>query len=600
MDDLASEAPEKFEAPSADHRERDAQQVKRRPRKVATAGISAVMAAALTACGGGGGGGGSSGGGGGGTAPAPAPSQPVVVTPPPQISDADATRFLLQTQFSASDADIATVKTQGYSAWLNSQYGMATSTSLWDWLDSHGYNAITQDKYYFHVEPAENGLWYQLIASPDQLRKRITLALSEHFVAPFNSTNMWPSYIAAGYWDMLNANAFGTFRALLEAVTLNLQMGIFLNVVGSGKADSTGRRPDENYARECMQLFTTGLTMLNIDGTPKTDLFGNQSDVFKLDDVTNLAHVFTGYAADVANVPTTSVSWETFAIRDPMYARRPMIVVRGAHSTESVSFLGTTIPANTVAETALKIALDTLCNHPNVGPFFASAMIKLLVSSNPSPAYVGRVAAAFNDNGAGVRGDLKAVWTAIFTDAEARTLPDAVTGGKLREPIVRFAQWARTAEVATSTGKWSIADLSGMQSLGQSPLRSPSVFNFFRPGYVPPNTAMADRKMVAPEFQIVNETTTAGYLNFMLSAVKSGVNDVKPQYTALMAKADDAVGLVSALNLRLTANQLSAATVTVIQTAVAGLPATTDSQKLNRVQAATFLTLAAPEYLIQK
>ena len=343
-----------------------------------------------------------------------------------------------------------------------------------------------------------------------------------------------------------------------------------------------------------------GLTMLNIDGTPKTDLFGNQSDVFNLEDVTNLAHVFTGYAADVADVNTTTVAWETFAIREPIYARRPMTVVRGLHSNTAISFLGTTIPANTGAEDKLRIALDTLCNHPNVGPFFAKAMIKHLVMSNPSPAYVGRVAATFNDNGAGVRGDLKAVWTAIFTDAEARALPDAVTGGKLREPIVRFVQWARTAEVATSTGQWGIPDLSSMQSLGQSPLRSPSVFNFFRPGYIPPNTAMADRKMVAPEFQIVNETTTAGYLNFMLGAVTSGVNDVKPQYTALLAKADDAAALVSALNLRLTANQLSPATVTLIQTAVAGLPATTDAQKLNRVQAAVYLTMAAPEYLIQK
>lgn len=594
MDHIVSEAPEKFEAPSADRPDCDARPTKPQRRRAAMSGVSAVMAATLAACGGGGGGGGSS-------ASAPTPSQPAVVTPPvPQISDAEATRFLLQTQFSASDADIAAVKSQGFTGWLGNQYIAATSISLWDWLDSRGYNAVTQDKHYFHVEPAENGIWHQLIASPDQVRKRVTLALSEHFVAPFNSTNMWPSYIAAGYWDMLNANAFGTFRALMEAVTLNLQMGIFLNVVGSGKADDSGRQPDENYARECMQLFTTGLTMLNIDGTPKTDLFGNQSDVFNLEDVTNLAHVFTGYAADVADVNTTTVAWETFAIREPIYARRPMTVVRGLHSNTAISFLGTTIPANTGAEDKLRIALDTLCNHPNVGPFFAKAMIKHLVMSNPSPAYVGRVAATFNDNGAGVRGDLKAVWTAIFTDAEARALPDAVTGGKLREPIVRFVQWARTAEVATSTGQWGIPDLSSMQSLGQSPLRSPSVFNFFRPGYIPPNTAMADRKMVAPEFQIVNETTTAGYLNFMLGAVTSGVNDVKPQYTALLAKADDAAALVSALNLRLTANQLSPATVTLIQTAVAGLPATTDAQKLNRVQAAVYLTMAAPEYLIQK
>jgi uncharacterized protein (DUF1800 family) len=596
MENALREGSRSVEPPVSDHLQHDIQSPKRHSRKT-MAGASAIMAAALSACGGGGGG--SSSGGGGGSAPAP--TQPVAVTPTvPQISDAEAARFLLQAQFSASDADISAVKTQGYATWLNSQYSTATSTTLWDWLDSKGYNAITQDKFYFKVDIAENGLWHQLIASPDQMRKRITLALSEHFVAPFNNTNLWPAYIAAGYWDMLNANAFGSFRTLLEAVTLNLQMGIFLNVAGSRKADDNGRQPDENYARECMQLFTIGLTMLNNDGTPKTDLFGSQSDTFKQDDVTNLSHVFSGYAADVAGMATTTVPWESFAVREPTYARRPMIVVRGDHSPAAVSFLGTTIAANTPAENALKTSLDTLCNHPNVGPFFASAMIKRLVTSNPSPAYVGRVAAAFNDNGSGVRGDLKAVWTAIFTDAEARALPDAATGGKLREPIVRFVQWARTAEVATTTGKWAIADLSSMQSLGQSPLRSPSVFNFFRPGYVPPNTAMADKGMVAPEFQIVNETTTAGYLNFMLTAVQSGVNDVKPQYSSLVSKADDAAGLVAAINLRITGNQMSSATTNLIQTAIAALPATTDAQKQTRVQAAVYLTMASPEYLIQK
>jgi uncharacterized protein (DUF1800 family) len=601
MENALKEGSQNLEPPLSDHLQHDIHSPRQGPRRHSRktmAGASAVMAAALSACGGGGGGS-SSGGGGGGSAPAPA--QPVAVTPPaPQISDAEAARFLLQTQFSASDADVAAVKTQGYDAWLNSQYATATSTTLWNWLDSRGYNAITTDKYYFKIDIAENGLWHQLIASPDQVRKRITLALSEHFVAPFNSTNLWPAYIAAGYWDMLNANAFSTFRALLEAVTLNLQMGIFLNVAGSRKADDNGRQPDENYAREVMQLFTIGLTMLNNNGTPKTDVFGNQSDTFKQDDVTNLSHVFTGYAADVAGMTTTTVAWESFAVREPAYARKPMIVVRGDHSPAGVSFLGTTIPANTPAEDALRTALDTLCNHPNVGPFFAAAMIKRLVTSNPSPAYIGRVAAAFNNNGAGVRGDLKAVWTAIFTDVEARALPDATTGGKLREPIVRFVQWARTADVATTTGNWAIADLSSMQSLGQSPLRSPSVFNFFRPGYIPPNTVMADKRMVAPEFQIVNETTTAGYLNFMLTAVQSGVNDVKPQYSSLLPKADDAAGLVAAINLRVTGNQLSSATTTLIQSAVAGLPATTDAQKLTRVQAAVYLTMASPEYLIQK
>lgn len=574
----------------------DAPKKRGRSRKAVLAAGS-LLATTLSACGGGGGGGG--GGGSSSTPTGSAPPTPVAPAPV-AISDADAARFLLQAQFSASDADIAAVKSQGLAGWLNAQYATPVSTSLWDWLNGRGYNAITQDKYYFNNSLADNGLWNQLITSPDQLRKRIALALSEHFVAPVNVTNAWPSYIAAGYWDALNAQAFGNFRDLLEAATLNLQMGFFLNMASSRKPDNNGRRPDENYAREVMQLFTLGLIQLNTDGTPKTELLtGRTIDTYSQSDVENLAHVFTGYVPDFSNIQTTTVSWEPIPVRDPAYARRAMANDTVGHSTAAASFLGASIPANTAAAPALKTALDTLFNHPNVGPFFATAMIKRLVSSNPSPAYVERVAKAFNDNGSGVRGDLKAFWTALLTDNEARATLTA-NSGKLREPIVRFAQWARMAEVASATGAWAIPNLSPMQQLGQSPLRAASVFNFFRPGYVPPNTEIASRKMEAPEFQLVNESTTAGYLNFMLTSVRSGVQDVKPQYTTLLGKATDAAALVAALNLRMTGSQLSATTVTTIQNAVGSLPANSDSEKLTRVQAAIYLVLASPEYLIQK
>ena len=195
-----------------------------------------------------------------------------------------------------------------------------------------------------------------------------------------------------------------------------------------------------------------------------------------------------------------------------------------------MNFLGTNIPANTPGPEALRIALDRLFNHANVGPFFARQMIQRLVTSNPSPAYVGRVAAAFANNGSGVRGDLRAVWTAILTDDEARTRPGGsdTMSGKLREPVVRFVQWARTVGVSSTNGEYEIYDLSGSDTaLGQSPLRSPSVFNFFRPGYVPPNTAIATAGKQAPEFQLLNETTTAGYINFLQWVTRGGYNDVQ-------------------------------------------------------------------------
>ena len=178
-------------------------------------------------------------------------------------------------------------------------------------------------------------------------------------------------------------------------------------------------------------------------------------------------------------------------------------------------------------------------------------MIQRLVTSNPSPAYVERVATVFGNNGSGVRGDLKAVWTAILTDEEARAMPTSADTlfGKLREPIVRFVQWARTAEVASSNGAYEIHDLSAPETmLGQSPLQSPSVFNFFRPGYVPPNTAIATAEKQAPEFQLLNESSTAGYINFMQSVTRKGIKDVKPAYTTLLPLAHEDAKVLYWLN----------------------------------------------------
>jgi hypothetical protein len=271
-----------------------------------------------------------------------------------------------------------------------------------------------------------------------------------------------------------------------------------------------------------------------------------------------------------------------------------------------VNFLGVTIPANTSGPEALRIALDRLFNHPNVGPFFARQMIQRLVTSNPSPGYVGRVAAAFANNGSGVRGDLKAVWTAILDDTEARTAPAAseTLSGKLREPVVRLVQWWRTVGVSSTNGAYEIYDLSGAdQFLGQSPLRSPSVFNFFRPGYVPPNTAIATANKLAPEFQLHNETTTAGYINFLQWVTRGGYNDARPTYADLLPIAHDVPAVVTWLNLRLTANQMSDASLTVIRNLLTQFnitAASSNDNKLNMLSTACLLFLSSPEYLVQK
>ena len=241
--------------------------------------------------------------------------------------------------------------------------------------------------------------------------------------------------------------------------------------------------------------------------------------------------------------------------------------------------------------------------HPNVGPFLGKQLIQRFVSSNPSPAYVARVASAFNDNGAGVRGDMRAVIRAVLLDSEARADSQIAlnNSGKLREPALRFLQWARSFNISSNNDAWNIGDLSNPgTALGQQPLNAPSVFNFFRPGYVPPNTEIAAQGFVAPEFQLVHETSVAGYLNFMQSVIANGRNDIKPDYSRELALVDDPAALLTHLNLLLCAGHLSSNNQTSIQTAISSIKTSTDTGRKNRVYAAIFMVMASSDYLIQK
>jgi len=560
-----------------------------------SAAFAAFALPLLSACGGG-------GGGGSATTAAPTPTSPTTLSYTPS----EAARFLLQAQFSCSPSDVQNVRSLGFEGWLTQQFSAPQSQSATAWLDSRNFYVPDEKDKYFNPVPGDWMAWRMLMTGEDQFRKRCALALSEMLVVSLNPIDgFWPPYVIAAYWDLLNAQAFGNYRTLLEEITLNPAMGFYLNTRGNQKADpATGRVPDENYAREIMQLFTIGLTQLNSDGTPKLDAQGKTQDTYSQSDITNLAKVFTGYDWNYDRVTWQSVPWLTYKIPSPEFSRDRMKLDAAKHSNEAISFLGVTIPANTAGTEALKIALDTLFNHPNTPPFVAKQMIQRLVTSNPSPAYVGRVAAAFVNNGTGVRGDMKSLWRAILLDPEARTLSGGVTAGKLREPIVRFAQWARTFQVSSLTGKWEIYDTSnGDWGLGQSPLRSPSVFNFFRPGYVPPQTALSANQLVAPEFQIHNETTTAGYLNFLTSVIKSGYQDVKPDYSAIIGISHQTRELLDWLNLYLAAGQVSGTTLDLVQSALDAQPLTSTSSetaKLDRIYSAILLVMASPEYLVQK
>ena len=254
-------------------------------------------------------------------------------------------------------------------------------------------------------------------------------------------------------------------------------------------------------------------------------------------------------------------------------------------------------------------------------------MIQRLVTSNPSPQYVQRIASVFANNGAGVRGDLKAVFTAILTDDEALAAASlaSTTFGKLREPMVRLVQWGRSFGIKSQYNSWKMSDLSSVTSLGQQPMRAPSVFNFFRPGFVPPSTALVASKSTAPEFQTVSEVSVAGYLNFMQGIIRSGFSvnganvpespnsssvspvaaffDITPTYTAELALVNDAAALVSRLTLILSGGQVSQATQTLIVNALNAVSLTatsTDAQRLDRVATAVLLVMASSEYLVQK
>ena len=301
-----------------------------------------------------------------------------------------------------------------------------------------------------------------------------------------------------------------------------------------------------------------------------------------------------------------------------------MIFYPNYHSTSEKVFLGTTIPANATANVGgdIDTALDRLFNHANTAPFISQRLIQQLVTSNPSPAYVGRVAGVFANNGSGVRGDLAAVVRAILTDAEARDLNGAVTSasfGKLREPVIRLANWARAFSAASQTGNYLITNTSSNTSFNQAPLTSPSVFNFWRPGFTPPGTTqLGQRTLVAPEFQIVDEVTVASYINTMQDIIANGIGqtptggsgrDVRAPYTAEIALTDTPSSLVDRVNNLLFYGQMSA---TLRDRVIAGvsavnIPAATgsnqaniDTARLNRARTAIFLSMISPEYLVQR
>jgi uncharacterized protein (DUF1800 family) len=564
----------------------------------------------------------------------------------------EAWRFLSQASFGPNEQTLQDVSNKGYSNWIDTQYATASSISYTDYMNRRTAELKADN-------PSASGViaqsaqileafYTRALTENSQLRPRLVFALSEIFVVSMQSDEALRgsgAMLVANYMDTLDGALDGTFRELLEKVTLSPAMGQFLTYRGNEKEDPTvGRQPDENYAREIMQLFTIGLYQLNADGTQKLDANGQPIPTYTSDDVKGLAKVFTGWGMYRSGAYASVAEDYCFRwfdnCRDPAGYTHAMVSYPKFHSTSAKSFLGVTVPAQDTPspEASLKVALDTLANHPNAAPFFARQLIQRLVSSNPTPAYVDRVAARFTATG----GNIKAVVKAVLLDDEARSSLTQLSAstGKLREPVLRITALLRAFKIRSSTlnRASSANDAPGTTrvpyvtlditsdattSLGQTPLYAPSVFNFFRPGYTPPNPGSSTPVThVAPEMQITSETSVTAYANFVLDALNKGAGPVVPlaigterdiqfDLSEQLALAYDVNNLVQHVADRLLggtmSDNLKALLSTTLQTIpVPALDATgSNGQVINealtkRVQTAILLVAVSPEFILIK
>lgn len=445
-----------------------------------------------------------------------------------------------------------------------------------------------------YVNETMEAWWYCAIKGQDELRQRVAFALSQIFVVSNNSSvlDIQP-FSLSSYYDVLVDNAFANYRTLLERVTLHPTMGLYLSMLNNAKEDPANNRfPDENYAREVMQLFSIGLVQLNLDGSVKLDSRGLPLPTYNQAVIQDVAKALTGWAMN----RNGGVEWG-FGGGEGIEPgrRRPMVPVQSQHSVAQKTILGgTVLPAGRTAEQDLKDTLDTIFNHPNVGPFISRQLIQRLVLSNPSPDYIQRVATVFNNNGQGVRGDLAAVVKAILLDPEARlaSYTQQFWYGHLREPVVVLSNMLRAFSMAAENGRYDIWNLESPYELNQNPLRAPSVFNFFGPNYVLPGP-LAEAGLYAPEFQITNATTSIARVN----ALSNWASGSRLNYSFEESISGNPTQLVEHLNIVLASGNLSAETKQSISSAIGTMDA---NNRRARVTRAVHLVISSPDYMVQK
>jgi uncharacterized protein (DUF1800 family) len=510
------------------------------------------------------------------------------------VTPGEASRFLIQASFGPTVEEIARVRQLGYAAWIDDQLTKPVQRHLPVLLaqpnDGPG-------RYFNHRRKFV--WWHQSVTAADQLRQRIAYAWSQIFVVSDKSTDAFVNYTDAlcDYYDTLLINGLGNFRDLLKSVTYHACMGLYLDYIGNEKSPSmpTGgvaRRPDENYAREVMQLFTIGLHQLNPDGTPQLRN-GQLIPAFNNDDVREMARVFTGitWAGHEHN-------WRW----GPVQMLKPLQVYPEYHDPFRKVLLGgrKTLPSNQYPAKDIDDALDCLFEHPNTPPFICRFLIQRLTTSNPSSAYLGRVAQVFINNGKGVRGDLSAVIRAILLDPGARETGDSPDTGKQREPYLRLVALVRAfnGKANNKDGVFEVAYLDDL--IGQEPGSAPSVFNFYPPDYVPPGL-IGNAHMVAPEFRIADAVTCISVPNFLRDCIFQGSigrwgKNILLDFTHETQIAGKPNLLIERLSLLLTGDRMSPETRAIIRNAVEQIP---ESQAEDRVKLAVYLTSICAESAVQ-
>ena len=600
-----------------------------------------------------------------GALPTPAPQTPP--TPPTQMTiaqfqaqynspafgtDNDLRRFLEQSSWGGrgDDADFNHLRQVGIAAYLNEQLNMApqfidsTTDPLFSLSSDYPFSAPYPQFYpasppapvcdancsrdFYSLYPLQKQFMLNALTQPDQLRQRTSFSVHKFIVVGGQVLNSNQPFWFAPYLQTIDRNSFGNFRTMLFEVTLNPGMGEYLNMRGNSVGDRNNPTPNENYAREIMQLFSIGVDALNQDGTPILDGQGNRVPSYDQTTISNLARVFTGW--DLAPNKTWSVDGTTAVTnyQDPMVpngnrnrydiAQKTLlpdinhpspVVIAACPNCTTGSSAQQTANTQAYAIASLNTAIDNLFNHPNTGPYVCTQMIHHLVTSNPAPAYVGRCAAAFANNGSGVRGDMKAVLTSILLDPEARG--DVKTDpnyGHLREPVVLMTHLLRAFNAVSDGVLVTNSPNSYSNAMGQAVFNPPTVFSYFPADFGLPGT-----NYFGPEFGILDTSTTYQRTNFMntlfLANGGNGIPISNPNrpggtqlnYSSYQAMATNPQQLVDALNVRLMHGTMSPAmNANIVATVSAITNANATTQALQRTQTAIYLIASSAQYQVER